>query len=437
MRDRTLTWLICGPIGHFLGGFFDWLELLARYTWSRVSRRLPLLTLALFLALAPMAAAQGSFLAADASRAGQIDLVFFGPEGSRVEFFEGTRSLGSDTIDSAYDAAILRRATQWRCDRLVREFTAAATTANGRVLTGRFSLRTRSCRDRVEVLVARRVRTGSRVRVQLRDEWRLGLRTRLCLTAPRSRRAACRTVAVPAARAVTRSFRATRRGRWTVDVFAGGARTRSYVTAGRRGSGAVPLPTLLTTGDSTIQGIEAFLGDRVRGLRVASDFRPGSGLSSVPAASAVAFARGQVSRLRPRVTVISIGANDGHPMNGVECCSEAWTGEYARRVGAMMDVYAGGTAQVLWLTLPVPRDERRVPAALAINRAILAAARNVPGATVVRLDELFTPGGRYRETMAHGGRSVRVREADGVHLSVAGTEIAAGAVAAAIRPARR
>ena len=48
------------------------------------------------------------------------------------------------------------------------------------------------------------------------------------------------------------------------------------------------------------------------------------------------------------------------------------------------------------------------------------------------MDLLFTPAG-YREFMPYRGRDVRVREGDGIHLNVAGTAIAARAVAQALR----
>jgi len=51
---------------------------------------------------------------------------------------------------------------------------------------------------------------------------------------------------------------------------------------------------------------------------------------------------------------------------------------------------------------------------------------------VLRMDLLFSPQG-FRDVMRHKGRDVRVRAADGIHLSVAGTKIAAEVVAAALR----
>ena len=52
---------------------------------------------------------------------------------------------------------------------------------------------------------------------------------------------------------------------------------------------------------------------------------------------------------------------------------------------------------------------------------------------LVELDEVFTPGGRYRKSMKIGGRRVRVRQSDGVHLNATGAELAARLVLEAIR----
>jgi len=40
--ERLETWLVTGPVGHFVGGVLDWSELLLRYWWSRVRGRPPM-----------------------------------------------------------------------------------------------------------------------------------------------------------------------------------------------------------------------------------------------------------------------------------------------------------------------------------------------------------------------------------------------------------
>jgi hypothetical protein len=91
----------------------------------------------------------------------------------------------------------------------------------------------------------------------------------------------------------------------------------------------------------------------------------------------------------------------------------------------------GGRGRVAWLTLPDPRDPRRVAITDAVNEAVRRATSGRAGAVLVDLDRAFTPDG-YRETMRWRGRTVRVREPDGVHLTAAGTAIAAELVADAI-----
>ena len=52
---------------------------------------------------------------------------------------------------------------------------------------------------------------------------------------------------------------------------------------------------------------------------------------------------------------------------------------------------------------------------------------------VLQMDDLFTPGGRYRDAMDVAGSEEIVREGDGIHLNRTGAEIAAGAVEEAVR----
>jgi hypothetical protein len=85
---------------------------------------------------------------------------------------------------------------------------------------------------------------------------------------------------------------------------------------------------------------------------------------------------------------------------------------------------------VLWLTLPIPRGPRELTD--AVNRSVEQAAGGLDGVTVLRMDEFFTPNG-FRQEMPYRGRTVSVREEDGIHLNIAGTAIAAKIVAAALR----
>ena len=288
--------------------------------------------------------------------------------------------------------------------------------------------------------------------MRITDRWGLGaIDPQLCVTAPGERRA-CRRVALR--RAVTvasRRVRAARAGAYVVELRLRGRRlARTVVTAGSGGPAAAAAPpTVLATGDSTMQGIDGFLADELGdAASVVSDVRIGTGISKAeqpglpgagdPAAIGWALLAGeQVTRSRPAAVVVSLGAAEGFAMTTpggarVECCGDAWAAEYRRRVQLVMDAYARGGRRVLWLTLPLPREERRVVVTRVVNSAIVEAAAATAPVQVLRMDLVFTPDG-YRNVMRYRGVDVDVRDVDGVHLSVAGTAIAAKIVAQELR----
>jgi hypothetical protein len=192
---------------------------------------------------------------------------------------------------------------------------------------------------------------------------------------------------------------------------------------------------LLATGDSTMQGVESALADDLGEFRVVSGASPGLeiSLNDWPRT-----ARQQVAGLRPAVTVVSVGAAEGYPMTSPtgaveECCGPAWVAEYVRRARAMMRAYRqGGRARVYFETIALARDPARAAIVRICNQAFVTAAKGLSGVTVLRMDILFSPHG-YQERIRDGGRDVRVREDDGVHLNASGAAIEARETAKAIR----
>jgi len=392
------------------------------------------------------------FFAADAAAdRGYITLFLAGAAYAEVDVQEllgGARrpvtSVNLGAVAGNFGGLVLNRALRWRCDRLTRRFVATAHNPDGTDDRGTFSLRTPSCDDRLSVTVPRAARAGGRVRMVVRDRWRIGgVRGRLCTTAPDGV-ARCRTLIIPAGRKrVTRELRLRSSGRWRVEVRAPAQRIRRVVSVGvraQRRRHRDARPTILATGDSLIQNIDALLADRLAGgARFESDSHAGTGISKSLILDWQRLARRQVAKGHPDATVVFVGSNDGYPVSTpagpeVECCDEPWIGEYARRVRRMMTSYAqGGRGEVVWLTVPAPRDVRRRPAVHAVNDAVLRAAGDVPGAHVIRLDQVFTPGGRYRAVMRYRGRRLRVREGDGIHLSVQGSAIATSLIIRRLR----
>jgi lysophospholipase L1-like esterase len=382
-----------------------------------------------------------AILIPNTNRVGIVDMHFLGAEGNPVSFFEciggralalGRRSSPSGTDTPFYDA------TTWRCGRRSRQFVATTTLLDGSIVRGAGGVRTVSCARRFALELRRQAARGSRVRVRIADRWGIGeVRLRLCTTPPRGR-IACRRVSLVRRSFTVRYLRPAQRGRWRLELRFAGASVRRSLAVGVRPAGASPaVPVVLATGDSTMQGVESFLADELGvTARVKSDVRPGIGFSKADDFGAVASA--QVARLRPATTVVSIGANEGFAMTSADggehpCCDAGWVAEYARRVRRTMVTYLrAGRGRVFWMTIPAPRDPKRVPTFAAVNEAILRAASGLPRLRVLRMDTLFSPDG-FRMTMPYRGKTVRVREEDGIHLNVLGTKIAAREVAAAMR----
>ena len=375
------------------------------------------------------------------TRLGVIDLHLFGARGAPVTFFEcvGGRALklGVRTASPDAEMTTMSAATTWRCGRLVRRFAATATLADGSTVHSAHAIRTRSCAQRFDLDVPRRLSPDSLARVRITDRWGVGeVRASLCIARP-GRRATCRKVVFPrgAPRAL-RTIRVGARGRWRFEVRIRGHRTRASMAVGTRAvmPKSAP-PTLLATGDSTMDPLASFLSDQLRDTAsVVAEVHPALSISRDDALQSIAV--GQVARLKPRTTVVSIGAAEGWDMQAPDgatraCCDPAWIDEYARRARRTMLTYG---RRVFWLTVVAQKDPRRVPVVAAVNAAILRAAEGRPGAHVVRLDLVFSPNG-YRDTIRYGGRDVRVREPDGVHLNIAGAQIAAREVIKSIRAA--
>lgn len=416
-------------------------------TSARSSRAVLLCAVAALVTAAPASAQTEptTAFAADASQTGVISLLFWGAEGASVQYFERIgdrlRSLGKARA-AAGAITTLKDATAWSCDRLERRFEARAALPNGTPVSGSYGVRTASCAQRFELAAPRRVEPGAKARIRVVDRWNIGgIRARLCITPPQAK-PACRILEFQRAVAVaTRRFRATTRGRWRVELRVRRHRVRTFVAVGGGTSvREIAPPTVLATGDSTMQGIDSFLSDELGdAATLRSDVRIGSAISR--RSFWTDHATSQTKRLRQRVTVISVGsAFDAFPLptpSGakVDCCEEEWVLAYSQRVRTIMRTYLrGGRGRVFWLTPPLPRNPVRAKITTAINAAVLRAAEGLDGVTVTRVDLLFSPDG-YREVVRYRGRDVRVRDSDGVHLTISGTAIMAQLLAPAIREA--
>ena len=193
------------------------------------------------------------------------------------------------------------------------------------------------------------------------------------------------------------------------------------------------LRMLLVTGDSLAQPLDSVMARRFAGgeaIQVVRDPHLGTGISKTGLLDWGKLAVRQVSQNKPDAVVVFIGANEGFPIDGAECCGADWAAAYATRVRTMMNTYRrDGTGRVYWLTLPLPRDRERQTVARAVNAAVRAAAAPYRAQVrVLDMTTLFTPDGRYRESMEVDGRTELVREPDGIHLNDRGSELAADVI---------
>jgi uncharacterized protein len=146
--------------------------------------------------------------------------------------------------------------------------------------------------------------------------------------------------------------------------------------------------------------------------------------------------RRQLRRLKPNAVVLAFGANDDHGyMTGLQegaaidtFGGPAWTREYRRRVGGLMDTVARGRRFLVWIGLPITRDADQSRRFDVINAIAQQEARKRPG-RVAFVDTYTTfagdDGGFAEYVTTASGRTVKVRAADGVHFEPAGGDMIA------------
>ncbi len=371
------------------------------------------------------------------SQDGVINLAYVAEAGMDVEFREVTGGVSEHIRTVRTDkngVAPVVNATRWRCDRLERRFTARGVTNAGVVYTGEYEVKTPSCATRLDVTVPRHVNRGKLVTVRLVDRFKLGdLPVTTCVSGGGLKRRCSSTSLSADESGVLLRYRAKQHGRIRVAMRLDRFKSERLVAVGRtRPAAPKSAPVLLATGDSTIQGIDSFLDDKIGATtRVVSDFHVGTGITTPGEVTWKQFAGWQTDKNQQRVTVISIGANEGYSFTSDNpCCEEKWVHTYANYLKAMIKTYTAHGGHVAWLTLPMPKQALRQDITRAVNQAIGEAAAGNKDVVVVDLGAVFTPGGVYSDDIDYNGQRTRVREEDGLHLNVAGTRIAADTVIA-------
>lgn len=146
--------------------------------------------------------------------------------------------------------------------------------------------------------------------------------------------------------------------------------------------------------------------------------------------------RADLERDDPEVVVIMFGANDAQGMELADgtvfqrVAEPGWQREYARRVGAVMDLLRADGRLVYWVGQPVMRDSGFDDRMAILDRIYASEAAGRPWVEYVDTRALFADrSGSYAEYLTGpDGDAVDLRQDDGIHLTREGGDRMANAV---------
>jgi uncharacterized protein len=188
---------------------------------------------------------------------------------------------------------------------------------------------------------------------------------------------------------------------------------------------------VVITGDSLPGFIGQLLVPRLDALRTARAWmvvKDGTGITRPDYFDWAAEARRQVAVYHADATIVMIGGNDFQNIVAggrvLLAGSKPWTREYQRRVTTLMRIWAqGGRHRVYWLSMPPSRNPSWAYDDWQIDNALRRAAPQVQGALFVNINGPITNRGHYADYVRYRGQIIAVREDDGVHVNLAGSQI--------------
>jgi len=143
---------------------------------------------------------------------------------------------------------------------------------------------------------------------------------------------------------------------------------------------------------------------------------------------------------KPKTVFVAIGTNDRQAIEAEGLGTiryenaEQWRDVYSKCIGGLMDrLVAGGVTRVIWMLLPDMNDTAIQEHAQLVNEIVkeqAAVDKRVESVTLLNLGTILSrrPGKYSRYIMSPDGRSLAVRDPDGVHLSVDGAKFVAQAI---------
>jgi len=137
---------------------------------------------------------------------------------------------------------------------------------------------------------------------------------------------------------------------------------------------------------------------------------------------------------KPDAVVCMFGGNDGQGLymgkdSWIRWGEDEWSPEYRRRINRFADAVTAEGERLYWIGMPQMRLERLHERVGHMNTIFEAEMAIRPNARFIDIWQVLADDkGRYADKLEIGGRRVRVRTGDGVHLTVDGCHYLADAV---------
>jgi lysophospholipase L1-like esterase len=146
-----------------------------------------------------------------------------------------------------------------------------------------------------------------------------------------------------------------------------------------------------------------------------------------------------VNQNRPELTIVMLGENDNQDMQGaagevVQDIGQAgWPDAYERRVEEFARIATSRKGHVVWVGLPITRDEGRWALTQRLNAIYEDVAARLPNVVYVDTWSIFSKDGQYTAYYKDKGKVRLIRESDGIHFTADGYTLLMEQVAKAAR----
>ena len=160
------------------------------------------------------------------------------------------------------------------------------------------------------------------------------------------------------------------------------------------------------------------------------DSRPSSGLLSRDFVDWPKRGGEDMSMYNPEVTVFIVGANDARNLPEGATSDPRWREQYSALVEEMLTVLGGNGRAVYWIGAPVMAEAAYSERVKGVNEVFQEVAAKYPDVIYVDAYSVFSgPDGSFASMLpVPGGRTPRVRGADGIHFTPEGGDLLAETV---------